>query len=260
MKPRQIAVSGMEIDDLWKNYLAVEDGNYLLEDSGDKYGAKMLVTLHLKLLKRWGGGTDPEAKANDTIRLYPLSPGGAEMSGPEFTIASGAPQDKFNNFVLGSPGDKANITFSASFYRRDADSRNDFKKISGFEAVTVAAPKRTADEADDKYAGDSKIQSGGTEEVPKPASRRTGPRTIAVPELEITGNVSRDTMLACLGQVESYLLDNSHVKNIISYDQIARITKRHRFETSDWSSPDKYAEIGNAVNADTVVASQPMHR
>ena len=81
---------------------------------------------------------------------------------------------------------------------------------------------------------------------------RTGPRIVAMPEFTGTPSVPQDFVIGATGAATSYLLENRGVKSIVDYNRIKNLQEQLRFEVSDWSNPAKYAEIGKALNVDTI--------
>jgi hypothetical protein len=76
---------------------------------------------------------------------------------------------------------------------------------------------------------------------------------VAVPEVEmIGGNMNPSVLITLRGAIISGFLENKKINRVVDTGQIDRILKQHNFETSDWSDPDKVAEIGKALNTNTI--------
>jgi hypothetical protein len=75
---------------------------------------------------------------------------------------------------------------------------------------------------------------------------------VAVPEFTGTPNVPKDMITAVTGSVTSHLLENPGVHSVVDYSRINALQAQLAFEASDWSNPAKYAEIGRALNVDTI--------
>jgi nitrous oxide reductase accessory protein NosL len=254
MEPRTVNIRDAEITGNWKNYIEIEDGDYLLEDIGSSFSRHTAITVSLKLKETFSGSLNSPA---DTLRLVPLTQGGSPMTDDEFHVSS---KEKFNEFVLGAPGDKARITFADLFGKEEA-----FQKIMNFEGKTAEEYKPAAKAAETPSSTVSNSAAAGSvssETSPADTATdasfahgtqaRTGPRVVAVPELEATGSISQDLIVGLTGQATAALLANSNVGRVVDYNQINRIMQQHKFEAGDWSNPAKYAELGRALNVDTI--------
>ncbi|MDR0720436.1 MAG: hypothetical protein LBF78_12435 [Treponema sp.] len=241
-EPRTISVRGAEISGNWKNFIEIEDGDYLLEDLGhSSWSRKTTVTVSLKLKKTFSGALNSPA---DTLRLIPLTRGGSAITNDEFLVSS---KDKFNEFIRGAPGEKARITFADLFGNEEV-----FPDIAGFEGKTVEESRPEARAAGSANPADGPKDTATDPGFARGTAARTGPRVVAVPELEATGSISKDLIVGITGAVTSSLLANSNVSRVVDYNQISRIMAQHKFEAGEWSNPAKYAEIGRALNVDTI--------
>jgi len=81
---------------------------------------------------------------------------------------------------------------------------------------------------------------------------RTGPRIVAVPQLTPTQAIPNDLVVSATSYITGYLIDNKDIHSVVDYSRIAEAQKQLQFEAGDWSNPAKYAEIGRALNVDTI--------
>jgi hypothetical protein len=121
-EPRVISVRDVYITGEWKDYIKIEDGDYILEDN-DSFPH---IGIRLTLIKPYEGTAENPAR---TLRLIALSKSGNSI-GKEFWIDS---RDKFNDFVSGDAGVSTLITFTALMYARDTW----FPTVTGFDARTT---------------------------------------------------------------------------------------------------------------------------
>jgi hypothetical protein len=178
-----------------------------------------------------------------------------------------ATKEKFNELIRGGAGDTALITFDSLLHVKN----NEFTLIAGFDGKTVDPPKKTAatvaanapaaptsastpvKKPDPPSVPVSAVPDTGSSPVFRPRTgARTGRRIVAVPELTATKNVSEDLVISFTAAVTSGLAENKNINRVVDYNQINRIMEQHRFEASDWSNSAKYAEIGKALNVDTI--------
>jgi hypothetical protein len=241
---RAISVSDTHIMGQWKDYITIEDGEYLLEDSGGANSGRALITVRLSLKKSYTGRLE---KPEETLVLVPLSRGGSEIA-KTFSVAS---KEKFLELLSSEAGTSAAVTFACPLTKEDRY----FTQIAGFDAKTIEpAVERSADNAASTPQADGPAtRDTSTDPLFNPrTSARRGPRIVAVPELTDTKNVPEDLIIGVTGAITSGLLKNKKVGSVVDYNQINRIMQQHRFEASDWSNPAKYAEIGRALNVDTI--------
>ncbi|GMO42723.1 MAG: hypothetical protein Pg6C_04300 [Treponemataceae bacterium] len=254
-KPRAIEISEVFITGAWKDYIEVVPGTYTLEDGGTSTLTAQ-ITVRLRLKQPYPGNDEDSAY---TFRLMALnkngSPAGDTYSGMQITT-----REKFNEFVRGRAGDAALITFQEylSFDRKKAKVQ--FAAIAAFDGKTIDPPKRTAKApetagSNSKPAVPASAAPGNTDTASAFNPRteaRTGRRIVAVPELTATKSISEDMVVSFTAAVTSGLVKNASINRVVDYNQINRIMKQHKFEASDWSNPAKYAEIGKALNVDTI--------
>ena len=246
-----ISVEDMYISGEWKDYIVVEDGDYLLEDLNTGSGTfdypKPRISLRLTLKQPFPGRME---NPSETLRLDALSRGGAGL-GKEFFIDSSS-RDKFNDFVRGEPGISASITFAANYWKNDTW----FSEVAGFDAKTREASVARTAPAETTVTGSPAApitRDTGTDPLFNARTRaRTGPRIVAVPELTGTVNIPDDMIVGATGVLTTYLLENPGVHSVVDYTRIAEAQKQLKFEAGDLSNPAKYAEIGRALNVDTI--------
>jgi hypothetical protein len=90
-EPQTISVRGAKITGNWKNFIEIEDGDYLLEDLGNSsWSHKTTITVSLKLKKTFSDSLNSPA---DTLRLVPLTRGSSTITNDEFLVSS---NEKFN--------------------------------------------------------------------------------------------------------------------------------------------------------------------
>jgi hypothetical protein len=244
--PRTISVRDVYITGDWKDFIKIEDGDYVLEDIGN---ADPRISLRITLLQTFTGRMDDPAS---TLRLNALSSGGSDM-GKEFWINS---SEKFNDFVRGPAGVTTSISFEAMMFTHDTW----FANVAGFDAKTIQ-PRQTASGgsgssvAENPASGPSAPVTRNTATDPIFDTRtqaRTGPRIVAVPEFTGTANVPSDLIVSVTGTVINGLMQNKGVHSVVDYSRIYAAQTQLRFEASDWSNPAKYAEIGRVLNVDTI--------
>jgi hypothetical protein len=241
-EPRTISIRDAEITGNWKNFIGIEDGDYLLEDLGNSsWSRKTAITVSLKLKKTFSGSLNSPA---DTLRLVPLTRGGSAITNDDFLVSS---KEKFNEFIRGAPGETARITFVDLFGSAEA-----FPNIAGFEGKTVEESKPAAQAAGSAKPAAGPKDTAADANFARSTQARTGPRIVAVPELEATDSISKDLIVGITGVITSSLLANSDVGRVVDYNQINRIMAQHKFEADVWSNPAKYAELGRALNVDTI--------
>jgi hypothetical protein len=78
------------------------------------------------------------------------------------------------------------------------------------------------------------------------------PIVVAVPEFLPTGKIPEGDVISITGAITSSLFANSRISKIVDHNQVSRIMKQHKFEAGDWSNPAKVAEIGKALNVNTI--------
>ncbi|MDR1587016.1 MAG: hypothetical protein LBS57_06150 [Treponema sp.] len=255
-KPRAVTLSEVYITGEWKEFIEVVPGNYTLEDSGS-FGIEPRITLRLKLKKSFDGEIDDPAS---TFRLVALSAAGSPVGAGsgEMRIST---KEKFNEFVRGKPDDTVLITFNSTFWLSMNSGKNDFAAIAGFDGKTVEPPKeKPADKAADEPApavsqntSPTGPRNTDTDPIFNPRTEaRIGRRIVAVPEFTPSGSITEDMAMSITNAVTTGLTENTAINRIIDYSQINRIMVQQRFEASDWSNPAKYAEIGKALNVDTI--------
>jgi hypothetical protein len=239
-EPRTISVRDVYISGDWKDYIKIEDGDYLLEDQE----GRPLISLRLTLNRAFSGAM---ANPAETLRLDALSAGGSAL-GKEFRVDSEA---KFNDFVRGQEGVTTAITFTAMMRRDDKW----FPNVAGFDAVTREPSRQTAAGQTVQPANPANVVTRDTRTDPNFENRtqaRTGPRVVAVPQLTGTPIIPKDLIIATTGAVTGHLLYNKGVRTVVDYSRIAEAQEQLKFEAGDWSNPSKYAEIGRALNVDTI--------
>jgi hypothetical protein len=252
-EPRTISVRDVYISGDWKEFIAVENGDYVMEDDD----GRPRIGIKLTLLKTYAGEADNPA---NTFELNALSANGTNM-GKRFWVDN---KNKFNDFVRGQKGDTTSITFIG--YKMD-NTDNWFTKIEGFEAESQKPSSKQKDTAKD--TGAAAKDSGTAAKEPDPAAvvtrdtrtdpvfdnrtiARTGPRIVAVPELTATQAIPNDLVVSATSYITGYLIDNKDIHSVVDYSRIAEAQKQLQFEAGDWSNPAKYAEIGRALNVDTI--------
>ena len=243
-RPRRIRVREVWIGGDWKDYLKLVPGRYALEDAGSG-AVNPRITPRLRLIKPYDSGTDD---LSYTFRLVPLNKAGAPLGGSaEFQIST---KEKFNEFVRGKAGDTVAITFEASLDQNPGDTKP-FATLAGFEGKTVDLPAPKPPEGNN--AAVSGPQNTDTDPVFNARTEaRTGRRIVAVPEFTATQSVSGDFIISYTAAATTGLTQNASIHSVVDYNQINLIMRQHKFEASDWSNPAKYAEIGKALNVDTI--------
>jgi hypothetical protein len=251
--PRTISISEVWISGIWKNHVDVVPGDYTLEDSGSST-THASVTLRLRLAQTFAGKMENPA---GTFRLVPLTASGSplESGSLELRIIT---EEKFNEFVRGKVGDTALISFESLY---GLSRKDDFASIAGFDGKTVDPPTPSSvasDTASGNTASSTPAAASGTrntdtDPIFNPRTEaRTGRRIVAVPELTATKEIGEDLSIGITSAVTTGLTANKNINRVIDYNQINRIMKQHGFEASDMSNPAKYAEIGKALNVDTI--------
>jgi hypothetical protein len=248
-KSRTLTIGEVAISGQWKDHIKVEPGKYTIEDSGkSKESYRARISLRLTLTAPYAGQQDNPAAS---FTLVALSKSGAEMDNV-FTVVSA---DKFNELARGRAGDSAAITFETPL-----DSRNAawLDKIAGFDGRTVGVAASAAGTSASAGGGPASVVTSGprntdTDPIFNPRTEaRTGRRIVAVPEFTATKSISEDLAVSFTAAVTSGLSHNNTINRVVDYNQINRIMRQQKFEASDWSNPAKYAEIGKALNVDTI--------
>ncbi|GMO42719.1 MAG: hypothetical protein Pg6C_04290 [Treponemataceae bacterium] len=250
-KSRALTIGEVAITGQWKGHIKVEPGKYTVEpgkytiedDGKSKESYRARINLRLTLISPYAGQQDNPAAS---FALVALSKSGAEMDNV-FTVVSA---DKFNELARGKAGDSASITFETPF---DWGNAKWLDKIAGFDGRTEGGAAGTSTSASAGGVPASGPRNTDTDPVFNPRTEaRTGRRIVAVPEFTVTKSISEDLAVSFTAAVTTGLANNKNINRVVDYNQINRIMKQHKFEASDWSNPAKYAEIGKALNVDTI--------
>jgi len=187
----------------WRNYIEVRPGRYKLEVVDDT----PRISVRLVIKAAYAGTAK---KPSDTLELIVMNKTGAELN--TLRIES---QDRFNEFIMGQPGDSLLIAFSGIKNTR-----------AGVHAWT---------------------QQAGSLDM-----RTIIPRSVAIPELVAEDNAAKAVASVITGNIISGLTENRNISNVVDYNQLQATQRQLRFEASDWSDTSKYAEIGRVLNVDTI--------
>ena len=217
-KSRPINVKDVYISGEWKDFIKIEDGSYVLEDTsaGPQIGVK------ITLIKPYTGAEENPARS---LLLNPTNKAGTNI-GREFLIE---PRDKFNDLVKSSAGTSAVITFRTLIGKDDKW----FPLIAGFDAVT--RPRSSSESAASASA---------------PSQPAPNLRVVAVPPFTGIGNVPDELITGITTVVPNYLRGNPGIRTAMDINQINAL--RLNFQADDWQNPAKFTEIGKALNVDTI--------
>jgi TolB-like protein len=81
--------------------------------------------------------------------------------------------------------------------------------------------------------------------------------TVAVATFDIVGGITRDEAQVVTELFMSELVSKGTV-NVVDRVNFDKIIAEHKFQTGDWSNPQKTAQLGKALNADHVIRGQLM--
>jgi hypothetical protein len=220
--PLTVKLETLEINGPWAEYLEVEEGRYKFKIAGTWKTAVLSVPVSFRLKKTWEGESSNPA---ETLSLQPLTGDGAALPGESFLVAD---TDRFNDFVRRAPGARMTVSF-----RRDAalpalskgQARRLVKSIKSFEGWSL--------------------------------ERAAGKFVVAVAPVSTNGDIRTSAAMLRMSII-SGLRENVLASRFTFVDtsQIDRIMEQHEFEVSDWSSGEKVAEIGKALNAAILVVAE----
>jgi hypothetical protein len=237
-KSKTITVRGAYVSGDIGKYLEIEDGKYTLEVSKDDT-LSFNLTVRLRLKEEYHG--DPETAANE-FALIPLSKGETPVEGLVLRVSSNS-RERFIDLLEGSVGDSVNVSFRGEPEQVATITKNEIMlhSLGGETARREAVKKKSSSVIFEAAAG---IEAG-TKAV---ASKYV----LAVAPIEYKDRDFADQVRA---RVQQRLLEHTSINRFTLVDttQIDRIATQHKFELSDWSSPNKVAEIGKALNANGLV-------
>lgn len=213
-----VKMKSLEILGEWADYLELVPGKSVFEiNDSNKNDVELLVSVTFQLKKTWEAG----AKDETTFVLVPITKNRIRISNENFTVAD---TGRLNELVQRSPGTTIAVTFhrdASTIRMKKSEAKKLAKSIGGFEGRTIETS----------------------------AARRY---IVAVAPFSVNANLRGDV---ARGMVLEGLRNNPEASNFSYVDtsQTDTILKQHNFEASDWSSQEKVAAIGKALNATIIV-------
>jgi hypothetical protein len=240
---------------LWQDTVKVSEGAYYVKGGGNHTKPPARLTLKLTVIRKYEG--NPE-DAPDQFVIRPLT----KYEESADTLFYVAPESKRALIYLlkQGPGAAEKIIFLAdsfpsrirkTVYHLEFLSTEQISEIRREENKQLAALAQQEQEQQEALAQ----QERERQEQLERASRK---RVFAVAEIDMGPSVSSEVARPFRGIITDALRKNAAAAQFTLVDttQIDTISKQHQFELSDWSNPQKMAEIGRALNAEVLVTTE----
>jgi hypothetical protein len=219
--PKEITVEGGTISGALGEYVEIVSKTCTLVPKKDAEGAaayRLHIALEFKLLKTYDDTMNGDCSLFVTgIDKYRLPAAG------EFEMTDAG---RFSKFLLSRPGGAVTLGFVSV-------KKYPFEGESGIQATEEArkAFDEIADIAINSLSQPKHVLALGS----------------------VAGDVSAEEAAFLRASAMTGLLKNNRMYSLVDTGKIDQISAQHRWELSDWSSADKVAQIGKALNATALV-------